>query len=69
MFSKRWSVCAAAALLYGGVAAAQQPGTLLLGGFGQYTIFDGGLKSGGGIGADITNNKVGYGGRIGAFIA
>jgi len=69
MLSKRWSVCAAAALLYGGVAAAQQPGTLLLGGFGQYTIFDGGLKAGGATGADITGNKVGYGGRIGAFIA
>nr|MDQ6736091.1 hypothetical protein [Gemmatimonadota bacterium] len=69
MLSKRWSVCAAAALLYGGVAAAQQPGTLLLGGFGQYTIFDGSLKTGGTTGAGITGNKFGYGGRIGAFIA
>ena len=69
MLSKRWSVCAAAALLYGGVAAAQQPGTLLLGGFGQYTIFDGSLKTGGASGMGITGNKVGYGGRVGAFIA
>ncbi len=70
MLSKRWSVCAAAALLCGGTAAAQQPGTLLLGGFGQYTIFDSGLKTGGssGFGTNITGNKVGYGGRIGAFI-
>ncbi len=76
MLSKRWSVCAAAALLYGGAAAAQQPGTLLLGGFGQYTIFDNGLKSGNttttgsnaGLGLGIRDNKFGYGGRIGAFI-
>lgn len=68
MLSKRWSVCAAAALLYGGAAAAQQPGTLLLGGFGQYTIFGNDLKSGGSLGTNISGNKVGYGGRIGAFI-
>lgn len=71
MLSKRWSVCAAAALLYGGAAAAQQPGTLLLGGFGQYTIFGSGLKTGSTNSATslgITGNKVGYGGRIGAFI-
>jgi len=67
MLSKRWSVCAAAALLYGGVAAAQQPGTLLLGGFGQYTIFDNSLKSGGSTGANISNGW-GGGGRVGAFI-
>jgi peptidoglycan-associated lipoprotein len=73
MLSKRWSVCVAAALLYGGVAAAQQPGTLLLGGFGQYTIFDNALKTGNtsadNTGAGITDNKFGFGGRIGAFIA
>jgi peptidoglycan-associated lipoprotein len=69
MLSKRWSVCAAAALLYGGVAAAQQPGTLLLGGFGQYTIFDNSLKTGGSTGAGIDGNKVGFGGRVGAFIS
>lgn len=68
MLSKRWSVCAAAALLYGGAAAAQQPGTLLLGGFGQYTIFGNDLKSGGAFGTNVTGNKFGYGGRIGAFI-
>ena len=27
MLNKRWTVCAAAALLYGGTVAAQQPGT------------------------------------------
>lgn len=72
MLSKRWSVCAAAALLYGGVAAAQQPGTLLLGGFGQYTIFDNGLKTASGTGANANlglDNKWGFGGRVGAFIA
>lgn len=60
MFNKRWTVCAAAALLFSGTAAAQQPGTLLLGGFGQYTIFDNKLP---------IDNGFGYGGRIGAFFS
>ncbi|MEJ7759665.1 MAG: peptidoglycan-associated lipoprotein Pal [Gemmatimonadaceae bacterium] len=48
------------ALLFGGTAAAQQPGTLLLGGFGQYTKFDDALQ---------LENEIGVGGRIGAFFA
>ncbi len=48
------------ALLFGGTAAAQAPGTLLLGGFGQYTKFDSGLK---------LENHWGVGGRVGAFFA
>ncbi|MFN2603629.1 MAG: peptidoglycan-associated lipoprotein Pal [Gemmatimonadaceae bacterium] len=48
------------ALLFGGTAAAQAPGTLLLGGFGQYTKFDDALK---------LENHWGVGGRIGAFFA
>ena len=51
------------ALLLGGTAAAQSPGTLLIGGFGQYTYFND---------QDRENNfefdRLGYGGRIGAFI-
>ena len=48
------------ALLFGGTAAAQQPGTLLLGGFGQYTKFDDALK---------LDNVFGVGGRVGAYFA
>jgi peptidoglycan-associated lipoprotein len=48
------------ALLFGGTAAAQQPGTLLLGGFGQYTKFDDALQ---------LKSVFGAGGRIGAYFA
>ncbi|HUQ18553.1 MAG TPA: peptidoglycan-associated lipoprotein Pal [Gemmatimonadaceae bacterium] len=48
------------ALLFGGTAAAQAPGTLLLGGFGQWTFFDDALK---------LENRWGAGGRVGAFFA
>jgi peptidoglycan-associated lipoprotein len=48
------------ALLFGGTAAAQAPGTLLLGGFGQYTKFDSGLQ---------LEKHWGVGGRVGAFFA
>jgi peptidoglycan-associated lipoprotein len=48
------------ALLFGGTAAAQAPGTLLIGGFGQWTKFDDALK---------LENKWGAGGRVGAFFA
>ncbi|MFL5568474.1 MAG: peptidoglycan-associated lipoprotein Pal [Gemmatimonadaceae bacterium] len=52
------------ALLLGGTAAAQSPGTLLVGGFGSWTKFDSkwGLD-------DTFSNSIGYGGRLGAFIA
>jgi hypothetical protein len=64
MLRRSWTVCAMTALLLGGTAAAQSPGTLLVGGFGQWTHFDKnwGLDSGFG-------NSIGYGGRVGAFIA
>jgi peptidoglycan-associated lipoprotein len=48
------------ALLFGGTAAAQAPGTLLVGGFGQWTKFDDALK---------LDNTIGGGGRLGAFFA
>jgi peptidoglycan-associated lipoprotein len=60
MLRRRWTVCAMTALLFGGTAAAQSPGTLLLGGFGQYTKFDNALQLG---------NVFGGGGRIGAYFA
>src|SRR5678809_1164325 len=60
MLRRRWTVCAMTALLFGGTAAAQQPGTLLLGGFGQYTKFDDALK---------LDNVFGAGGRVGAYFA
>jgi peptidoglycan-associated lipoprotein len=63
MLNKRWTVCTAAALLYGGTVAAQQPGTLLVGGFGQYTIFDKGVLA-----PDTLKNAFGGGGHLGVFI-
>lgn len=48
------------ALLFGGTAAAQQPGTLLLGGFGQYVKFDESLR---------LDDTFGVGGRVGAYFA
>jgi peptidoglycan-associated lipoprotein len=64
MLRRSWTVCLMTALLLGGSAAAQSPGTLLVGGFGQWTHFDSkwGMDSGFG-------NSIGYGGRVGAFIA
>ena len=51
------------ALLLGGTAAAQSPGTLLVGGFGQYTYFnDQGREN------NFEFDRLGFGGRIGAFI-
>ncbi|MEX2109820.1 MAG: peptidoglycan-associated lipoprotein Pal [Gemmatimonadaceae bacterium] len=51
------------ALLLGGTASAQSPGTLLIGGFGQYTYFgDQNWEN------DFEFDRLGYGGRIGAFI-
>jgi len=51
------------ALLLGGTAAAQSPGTLLVGGFGQYTYFnDQGREN------NFEFDRLGIGGRIGAFI-
>ena len=60
MLRRRWTVCAMTALLFGGTAAAQEPGTLLLGGFGQYTKFASDLK---------LDNVFGVGGRVGAYFA
>ncbi|MFL5480795.1 MAG: peptidoglycan-associated lipoprotein Pal [Gemmatimonadaceae bacterium] len=64
MLRRSWTVCAMTALLLGGTAAAQSPGTLLVGGFVSWTHFDSkwGLDTGFG-------NSIGYGGRVGAFIA
>ncbi|MFL5489521.1 MAG: peptidoglycan-associated lipoprotein Pal, partial [Gemmatimonadaceae bacterium] len=59
-----WTVCAMTALLLGGSAAAQSPGTLLVGAFGSWTKFD----SKWGLNTDF-GNSIGYGGRVGAFIA
>src|SRR2546423_1273425 len=64
MLRRSWTVCAMTALLLGGSASAQSPGTLLVGGFGQWTHFDSkwGLSTSFG-------NSIGYGGRVGAFFA
>src|SRR6267378_1899752 len=64
MLRRSWTVCAMTALLLGGSAAAQSPGTLLLGGFGTWTHFDSNWK----LSSDF-GNSWGYGGRVGAFIA
>ncbi|HVD60198.1 MAG TPA: peptidoglycan-associated lipoprotein Pal [Gemmatimonadaceae bacterium] len=66
MLRRRWTVCAMTALLFGGTAAAQAPGTLLIGGFGQYTKFADELKLG--TAPDGTWHW-GAGGRIGAYFA
>ena len=60
MLRRSWTICSMAALLLAAPAAAQQPGTLILGGFGQYTMFDDALS---------LKDAFGYGGRIGAFIS
>jgi peptidoglycan-associated lipoprotein len=64
MLRRSWTVCAMTALLLGGSAAAQSPGTLLVGAFGSWTKFD----SKWGLNTDF-GNSIGYGGRVGAFIA
>src|ERR1700687_4222044 len=64
MLRRSWTVCAMTALLLGGTAAAQSPGTLLLGGFGTWTHFDSKWNLDTSFG-----NSYGYGGRVGAFIA
>ena len=64
MLRRSWTVCAMTALLLGGSASAQSPGTLLVGGFVQWTKFD----SNWGVSTDF-GNAIGYGGRLGAFIA
>src|SRR6185436_15270875 len=64
MLRRSWTVCAMTALLLGGSASAQSPGTLLVGGFGQWTHFDSKWNLDTGFG-----NSIGYGGRVGAFIA
>src|SRR4029078_2562948 len=66
MLRRRWTVCAMTALLFGGTAAAQAPGTLLIGGFGQYTQFADELKLGTGPDGPC---HWGAGGRIGAYFA
>src|SRR5438552_1201702 len=64
MLRRRWTVCAMAALLLGGSAAAQSPGTLLVGGFGTWTHFDSKL----GLSTSL-GDSWGFGGRLGAYIA
>src|ERR1700693_2178981 len=64
MLRRSWTVCAMTALLLGGSAAAQSPGTLLVGGFGTWTHFDSKWNLDTSFGSSW-----GYGGRVGAFIA
>src|SRR5205814_4438695 len=64
MLRRSWTVCAMTALLLGGSASAQSPGTLLVGGFGQWTHFDSKWRLNTSFG-----NSIGYGGRLGTFIA
>ena len=64
MLRRSWTVCAMTALLLGGSASAQSPGTLLVGGFAQWNKPD----SKWGVSTDF-GNSIGFGGRLGAFIA
>ena len=63
MLKRSLTVCVTTALLLSGTAAAQSPGTFLIGGFGQYTYFGD---------QDWENNfefdRLGFGVRLGAFI-
>jgi len=60
----RWTACTMTALLFSGTAAAQAPGTLMVGGFGQYTHFDKAWNLDSGLG-----NALGFGLRFGGFFA
>ena len=64
MLRRHWTLCAIAALLVSGSAAAQSPGTLLVGGFGQWSHYDSKWNLDTGFG-----NTIGGGGRVGAFIS
>ena len=61
---RRWTACTMTALLFSGTAAAQSPGTLLVGGFGQYTHFDKAWNLDTGFG-----NSLGFGWRFGGYFA
>jgi peptidoglycan-associated lipoprotein len=63
MSRRTLTVCSLTALLLSGTAGAQSPGTLLIGGFGQYTYFgDQNWEN------SFEFDRLGYGARIGAFI-
>jgi hypothetical protein len=72
MYTRRLSVCAATAglaLLFGGPASAQsagspRPGTVEIGGFGQWTWFD---ENAGRVNV-VPQDGFGYGGRLGIFV-
>jgi hypothetical protein len=60
----RWTAFLTTALLFSGTAAAQSPGSLLVGGFGQYTHFDKAWNLDTGLG-----NSLGFGWRFGGYFA
>ena len=60
----RWTVRVMTALFLAGPVAAQAPGTVFVGGFGQYTYFDSKWNLDTGLA-----NSWGWGLRVGAFIA
>ena len=62
----RLATASVAASLFAAAAGAQTPGTLEVGGYGQYTIFDerAGRRTATGDGFE---NKIGVGGRVGVF--
>jgi peptidoglycan-associated lipoprotein len=71
MLRRTWSACAMLALLFGGTTAAQQPGTLEVGGFGQWTWFDdhaGRCTTGDPCLDAVAKDGFGYGGRLGVFL-
>src|SRR5688500_3740083 len=64
MSARRWTICSIAALLFAAPAAAQRPGTVEVGGFGQWTWFD----DNAGRPNAVPENGLGYGGRLGVFV-
>lgn len=70
MFKRSWAIGAIAVLLLSRTAAAQSPGapfpgTVEIGGFGQWTWFDGNA----GRENAVPKDGLGYGGRIGVFFS
>ena len=64
MSPSRWTICAIAALVFAAPLAAQRPGTVEIGGFGQWTWFD----DNAGRPNAVPENGLGYGGRLGVFV-
>src|SRR5665811_1909796 len=64
MSPRSWTIWSMAALLLAGPVVAQRPGTVEVGGFGQWTWFD----DDAGAPNAVPKDGIGYGGRLGVFL-